>query len=488
MANRIVSGLGWTTASSVVRNLVSLLQIAVLTRFLAKSDFGIIAIANLFVSFTSMFLDMGMSAGIIHKQNISKKEYASLFWLNIMFGVGLTGILYIIAPILTSQYDSPDLTKIVRLICFTIFLSSLGTLSRTFSQKTAMFKRMAIIETIGHLIVFAVVIIAAAKGCGAYSLAYSSLAGSIIINLTYLILAVFKDKQVSFHFAFTDTLPFLKIGIYQVGSSILDFFTRELDIIIVSATLGLEFLGVYNIAKRIPVALYSFVSPIVSRVFTPLLAEMNGNVDRIKTNYIKLSKALSWVSFPMYLLLAALSPTVISIVFGVDYLAGVPVMMAFCLRYAFNGVNQVCGSLQVALGRTDIGLKWTIYLIASTAVVYYGTSLLGVNAFLCGICALTFINAFVCWIMQFKPMAKVSFAEYVTIYSRSFIICTVLAVAVYIIYPHSSLLYSVCASIVFAPLFVILLLKSKDGREVIEVLEQFKVPYKAISVAKKIHG
>ena len=60
MANKVISGLGWTTASSLARNIVSLLQITILTRLLAKSDFGIIAIANLFISFTTMFLDMGI--------------------------------------------------------------------------------------------------------------------------------------------------------------------------------------------------------------------------------------------------------------------------------------------------------------------------------------------------------------------------------------------------------------------------------------------
>ena len=93
MANRIVRGLGWTTASMVVRNIVQLLQIAILTRFLDKSDFGIVAIANLFIGFTSMFLDMGISVGIIHRQNITNKEYSSLFWLNIFFGVVLTSTL-----------------------------------------------------------------------------------------------------------------------------------------------------------------------------------------------------------------------------------------------------------------------------------------------------------------------------------------------------------------------------------------------------------
>lgn len=486
MANRIVRGIGWTTASSVVRNLVHLLQLAILTRFLDRADFGIVAIAHLFVGFTAMFLDMGISVGIIHRQNISNKEYSSLFWLNVLFGTILTSVLYFLAPILTYGYKSEDLTNVVQLICFSIFLNALGTQQRTFCQKKTYFGRIASIEILGAIITMSMAVVTAMMGFGVYSLAYSSLAGSLFINLTHLIIGLIKDSRLHFHFSIAETIPFLKIGIYKVGAHMLDFFTRELDIIIISATLGLEFLGVYNIAKRVPTAIYSFIQPIVGRVFAPLLAEKQGNINVLKANYMKLSKTLSWISFPLYLLLAAISPTVIVVVFGANYIDGVPVMMVFCLKYAFNGVNGVCGALQTATGRTDIGLKWTIYLIASTAVVYYATSYFGIIVFLCGVCALTLINALVCWYMQFKQMVGVTLSEYITIYTRSFIICTILSLVVYLIYSAPSIPYAILASVIYILLFAYLILKSKDGIEVIGVMKTMKVPANILRLLSSI--
>ena len=486
MANRIVRGIGWTTASSVIRNIVHLLQLAILTRFLAKADFGIVAIAHLFIGFTVMFLDMGISVGIIHRQNITNKEYSSLFWLNIIFGSTLTMGLFLLAPFVTAGYHSQDLTNVVQLICFTIFLNALGTQQRTYCQKKTYFGRLAMIEIIGSVLTMTVAVATAVMGYGVYSLAYSSLAGSIFINVTHLIIGLIKDSRLHFHFSLSETLPFLKIGIYQVGSHILDFLTRELDILIISATLGLEFLGVYNIAKRVPTAIYSFISPIVNKVFAPLLAEKQGNKNVLKSNYMRLSKALSWISFPMYLLLAAISPTVISVVFGTSYLEGVPVMMVFCLRYAFNGVNGVCGALQTATGRTDIGLVWTIYLIVSTAVVYYATSMLGIEVFLIGICALTFINVFAIWYIQFRPMVEVKFSEYLTIYTRSFIITLSLSAIIYAIYSEPSIPYAILASIIFVPLFAYLILKSKDGYDIISVMRTMNVPTRILSLTSRI--
>lgn len=486
MANRVVKGIGITTLSSVCRHVVSLLQIIILTRFLDKADFGIIAIAGLFVNFTGMFLDMGISVGIIHRQNISNYEYSSLFWLNIFLGMILTVGLYLLAPFLTSGYNSDELVAVVQLICLSIFFNSLGIQQKTYCQKKTYFARLAIIEIIGSVITLFVAVSSAIMGCGVFSLAYSTLSGCVFMNITHLIIGAIKDSRLSFHFSISETIPFLRIGIFQIGSAILDFFSRELDTVILSTTLGLEFLGVYNIAKRIPVSVYSFIQPIVVRVFTPLLAEKQSGKTLLKNSYIKISKALSWFSFPLYFLIAALSPTIITYVFGTSYLEGVPVMMVFCLRYAFNGVNGVCGALQTATGRTDIGFKWTIFLITITSIVYYITSSLGIAFFLWGVCGLTFILVVMVWYIQFRPMVNVTFREYAVIYTRSFVICLMLAVVVYFVYPKSSVGYSFVSSLLFIGAFVFLLLKSKDGKDILEVMRMANIPSKIVLVTEKI--
>lgn len=486
MANKIVRGVGLTTISSVCRNIVSLLQLAILTRFLDKTDFGIVAIASLFVHFTGLFTDMGISVGIIHRQNVTKNEYSSLFWLNIFMGIALTAGLFYLAPLLTSEYHSEDLISVVQLICLTIFLNSLGIQQITYCQKKTYFGRLAIIEIIGSIITMMVAVISAIEGYGVYSLAYSTIAGVLFMNLTHLLIGIIKDCRLCFHFKISETIPFLKIGIYQIGAAVLDFFTRELDTLILSTTLGLEFLGVYNIAKRIPVAVYSFIQPIVVRVFTPLLAEKQDRLDVLKSAYMNLSKTMSWVSFPLYFLIAALSPTIIAYVFGFNYLDGVPVMMVFCFRYAFNGVNGICGALQTATGRTDIGFKWTVFQIIITSLIYYVTSSLGISAFLWGVCGLTIFLALMVWYIQFRPMVHVLFHEYVSIYSRSFVICLVLTIIIFLIKLQPSIIFSVVVSIIYVMSFAFVLLKSKDGKEIIKVMKMVNLPKRMVKSAEKL--
>ena len=64
-----INGVKWTSLSAVVNACAKLGQISILTRFLRKEDFGLIAIAVLVISFTEIFMDMGISSAVLHKHS-----------------------------------------------------------------------------------------------------------------------------------------------------------------------------------------------------------------------------------------------------------------------------------------------------------------------------------------------------------------------------------------------------------------------------------
>ena len=169
------SGVKWTTLSSVVSSIVKLAQVAILTRYLTKADFGIIAIAILFISFTRIFLDMGLSTAIMHKQQISKNEYSSLFWLNVFSGIILSVILMLCAPLVSTYYDEGILTPIIQLLSLNIFFSSIGRQSKTIRHKQMNFKFMSIVDNSVSILTIVLVVVLAINGYGVYSLVYSTM-------------------------------------------------------------------------------------------------------------------------------------------------------------------------------------------------------------------------------------------------------------------------------------------------------------------------
>lgn len=93
LRDKTINGAKWNTVATVNNALVQMLKLFILARFLSKVDFGLVAIATMVIGFTDIFANMGFSVGIIHKKEISQKEYSSVFWVNLAVSLILFGII-----------------------------------------------------------------------------------------------------------------------------------------------------------------------------------------------------------------------------------------------------------------------------------------------------------------------------------------------------------------------------------------------------------
>ncbi|MEL6561612.1 MAG: oligosaccharide flippase family protein, partial [Bacteroidota bacterium] len=170
LRNRAVSGIKWTSIEKIGKAIFQVLQVAILTRFLEKEAFGLIAIAVVVINFTNIFVDMGMTSAILFKQDANQKEYSSIYWLNLIVSIGLCILLLILTPLISSFYNEPELKYIIPILSTNILLVALGRQHRTIMQKEFRFKPIAIVELAAYFLGLLVAILTAYEGFGVYSL------------------------------------------------------------------------------------------------------------------------------------------------------------------------------------------------------------------------------------------------------------------------------------------------------------------------------
>lgn len=429
-----ISGMAWTTLSVVIRSVVSLLQITILTRFLEKSEFGLVAIATVFLGFTQLFLDLGISIGIMHKQNISPKVYSSLFWLNIYSGFLLTLILCVISPLVARVYNEPSLTKVLMLLSLGMFFSALGAQHRTVQQKEMRFQYISFVEIFSSILTFGIAVYTASQGYGVYSLVYSTLFNAVFSNIVFLCIGLTKDKNISFHFNLRETFPFLKIGVYSIGSNILDYFSREIDTIIISATFGMEILGVYNLCKKIVVMLYSIVNQILVKVMTPIFAKLQKGADVMRVALYNVMEGIALFNYPLYFLVAILATGCLNFLYGAQYTDYGLLLSMLAIYYGRMSSGSASGCVQVAMGRTDIGFYWTIIrIVVNTFAVCIG-SIFSIEAVVFSLFVFNLLISPVSWRIVTKPLVGGRFWDYFLIPFKPFCYTFVIALPFYILW------------------------------------------------------
>lgn len=428
------NAMAWTTTSTVVRSIVSLLQVSILTSYLPKEDFGIVAICNLFIGFSQIFLDLGISVGILHKQDITKEQYSSLFWLNIIMGILITAALCFASPIVSKIYKEPVLTKLLVLLSMTILFSSIGAQHRTVQQKQMRFKFISIIEILTSILTLTLAVILVRTGFGIYSLIYSTMFHTLFQNLVYLIIGLYKDRNISFHFRLRDTFPFLKIGVFSVGSEVMNYFSRELDVIIISATLGKETLGLYSLCKKLIMAAYSAINPILTKVLTPMLAKLQNDIEHIKKVYYNVIETVAFANFPIFFLAAIFSYGILNFLYGSEYTEGRYVLGVLAVYYGNLTTGNPVGSLQTALGRTDTGFYWNICRIAICSFAVFLGSQFSLEAVCICLFLLSLCSTPLSWRITIKPLIGGNFWEFFFVTFKPFSILFLLAVPFYIFF------------------------------------------------------
>lgn len=411
LKSKTVSGIKWTTISTIIVSVCAILKISILSRYLSKSDFGLIAIVLLVMGFMNLFMELGLTSAILFKQKISKKEYASLFWLNFLSSGLLFVLVIIITPSIVNFYNEPQLNVLIPMMAISLIFSAFGRQFKTMKQKELKFKTISVIEIVSVIVSLIIAVYMAILNYGVYALVYASLAQHFISNMLFFIIGILQ-YGVKLHFRFNETKPFLKIGVFQVGSQVVNYFNRDLDILLIGKLFGSEALGGYSLAKQLVFRPAQIINPILTRVASPILAKFQNNLVLLRKHYLNLVNTVFSINLPIYILVIIFAPLIVTIFYGNGYQDIVIFVRILSVYMLLRSIGNPIGSLVIATGRTHLEFYWnliTLIIMPIVIIIAAQFSLVWVAISLTLIVVLLFVPN---WWFLVNPLIKVKFKDF----------------------------------------------------------------------------
>lgn len=354
---KVISGVKWNTTNRIVSISIGIIQLAILTHLLDKADFGLIAIAMMVIDFTNIFSDLGFTSAIIHKQDISDRQYSSIFWMNLSMGVLIFLALCLLSPLISSFYSEDRLTIIIPLLSLQVVMIGFGKMFQTIKTKELDFEFISKTGICATVISFIVTIILAFNHFGVYSLVIGQLL-KIALNQSVFSIAGFNNHKISFHCNPGEIKDIVKIGGYQLGAQILDFVSSRIDIFFIGKFFSLEDLGLYNIAKNLVYMIYQQTMSPIMDVATSAFAKIQNDAERLKLSFAKIMKIMSAINGPIYAMLLVFASPIVSILYAPEF-SEVSVFLQILSPWGFfASVVSLTGMVEVAKGRTDLGYRW----------------------------------------------------------------------------------------------------------------------------------
>lgn len=361
LAGRTVRGVLWNYGSFALSKTVVLVATAILARLLAPEEFGIVAVATVAVAFLTVLQDLGLGPALIQRRGDIEQATNVVFTLNLLLGVSLTGVVYLIAPFVAAFFHEPAATPLLRVLGLTFTVEALGAVHLVRLQRELRFGRVFVPDVGRSIVKGAVSIGLAVAGAGAWSLILGQLAG--VVTGVVLSWAVFPWRpRLEIDAALARQL--ISFGLPLFGVEFMWVLFVNLDYVIIGRQLGSAALGIYTLAYRLPELLVLSLMTVVNRVAFPAFSTMQQEKEGLRRGFLAAIHYVVLITFPLSVGLAIAADPIVRVTLGSDWLEAIPVLRVLAIFVLVSSFINADGDVYKAVGRPGILLKLAVFHLA----------------------------------------------------------------------------------------------------------------------------
>lgn len=356
--------------TNVVTNL---LFTAILARLLSPNDYGIVAVTTVFTNFFIILVDMGVGTGIIQNKELTKKEINSIFGLTIYIGLAFCFIFCIFGYPASVFYDNSEYISIFCVLSISLLFNAFNMVPNALLMKNKQFGIVAKRNIIVPIITNIIAIIFAYFGFGYYSLLIQSVSAAIITFIwNYYTVSNKFDLNLFLKIDMTGFNKIRNYSGYQFVFSIINYFSRNLDNLLISSFLGETVLGYYDKAYRLTLYPLSMLTSVITPSLHPILSDYQNDRVYIYTQYIKILKLLSIIGIFIVPFCFGAGREIICIMFGSKWLYAVPCFQLLSLSIWSQMLTSSTGAIFQSTNNTKLMVKSAIINTLITVVAIVG--------------------------------------------------------------------------------------------------------------------
>lgn len=388
----------WVGTIQAARVGSQLLSLLVLSRLLAPSDFGLIAMTLTITNFAMLIRDLGTGAAIVQNATLKPTTTLTAHWSNCIIGLALGLLLIALALPIAGFFQSAEVQPLLQLLALTFPILGSTTVHQALLERASRFALLARIEIVSIVLGFVVAVCAAVAGLGAYSFVLQALTVAIVSAVQMWIASDFRP---TWYWGREPARQLWQFSGNLLGFNVVNYFARNADAIIVGRVLGAGTLGAYSVAYRLMLFPLQNLTYVAARALLPVMSRSQDALPKLGEMYLRTLSVIAFFTAPLMTGLFVLRVPFVDVVLGEGW-ALVAIITAWLAPVGFlQSLVSVGGTIFAALGRTEILFRLGVF----SAVLHVSAFLLGARHGISGVAAsyliASVINAAVCFHVLF---------------------------------------------------------------------------------------
>jgi PST family polysaccharide transporter len=243
----LVRAIAWAGASMWISQFISWATTIYVARVLAPSDYGLFAMATVYMGLVSLVSELGIGTAVIAMRDIGRKQLNELNTISVLAGCLWLLLSAAAAYPLGSFFASPDLPPIIIIMSAAFVIASFKVVPDSQLRRELRFKLIAHIEGLRWILQALATVAAAWAGMRYWSLVIGYLVGTVAETVLVLSFSRFK-------FAWPDSIslkPALTLSRDLLVMRICWYIYSNSDFVVAGRLLGQTPLGAYRLAWSI---------------------------------------------------------------------------------------------------------------------------------------------------------------------------------------------------------------------------------------------
>lgn len=339
----------------------------ILARLLTPQDYGLLGMVTVVIGFLDQFRDLGLSLATIQRSQINHRQVSTLFWINVGISCILMLVTWVLAPGLAWFYEEPRLIRITICLGIGFIFGGLSVQHQALLRRQMRFGALAGIEIVSMFLSIATALIAARYGAGYWSL--------VILQITQVSATMIGVWGVcgwrpGSPVRNAGVRSMLAFGGHFTGFSMVNYFARNLDNVIIGWRLGAEPLGLYAKAYQLLLLPIEQISLPLRNVAIPTLCRLQHEPERYRSYYHKGILVMVTLGMPIIAFTFVTADNLILTLLGSQWSEAVPIFQVLAVAAFLGTFNMAAGWVFISFGRTDRQFRWSIISSSVTVVSF----------------------------------------------------------------------------------------------------------------------
>lgn len=361
-------------ASFAAQGFIKLLSSLILTRILAPSQYGIIALLMSIVFIVLMLSDIGFTFSIVRDEYGEQQTFLNTAWtMRIARAILYAVVIFTCAPLIARIYGLPILTAPLRVLAVWFLIDGLESTSFPVATRRKQSRIVMYAETAGTAVSAVITVVICYFTRDFWGMVWGTLAARLTaVAISH---SIYPDIRPRLGWDRQAVKRLSKYTRIVMPSSMLTLLTQQFDKAVFVRLFDLPLLGVYSLAANIAAPILSIIHRVTHMVLYPRCAH-NYREDRntFSVKYYRENARLFIAILAIPALVGGAARFLVSTLYDPRYAQAAEVLEAFMVRAALSSFTQSAEEMLFAAGENHVlligSILRTVFTIAGSLVGY----------------------------------------------------------------------------------------------------------------------